>query len=165
MSLPKSSERRISLNNRVHLYELSEAMTAVLENGGEISFVTAGYSMLPLLRNREDKVFLKKIQKKPRKGDVIFYRRENGAYVLHRIIGQNADGYILRGDNQSDIEYGVRDDMILASLRKVVRSDGRIIESDSRRNRLYVLLLPLIRLSRLKIYPVYAKAVKKIIKK
>ncbi len=139
-------------------------MTAVLEAGGEISFVTAGYSMLPLLRNRTDKVYLKKTDKKPRKGDVIFYKRENGAYVLHRIIGKNDDGYILRGDNQTDIEYRVNEGQILATLCKVVRADGKTVEADSFLNRLYVLFLPLVRVFRLKIYPIYVKMIKKIIK-
>ncbi len=141
---------------------MSEAMSLVLEAGGEISFVTAGFSMLPLLRNRMDKVFLKKTSDTPKKGDVIFYRRENGAFVLHRIIGKNKDGYILRGDNQTDIEYGVKRENILAVLQKVVRADGKVIRCDSALYSAYVFFLPLVRLFRFKIYPIYVKIIKKL---
>lgn len=152
------------MSNKVHLYELSEAMSLVLEAGGEISFVTSGFSMLPLLRNKMDKVFLKKNERLPKKGDVIFYRRENGAYVLHRIIGKKNGGYVLRGDNQTDIEYGVSNEQILATLQKVIRADGKEIKCDSVRYRLYVLFLPFVRLFRLKIYPIYVKTIRKFIK-
>jgi hypothetical protein len=43
----------------------------------------------------------------PKKYDVIFYRRENGQYVLHRIIKIKKDGYVCRGDNQTAKEYPV----------------------------------------------------------
>ena len=152
------------MSNSVHLYELSEAMSLVLEAGGEISFVTAGFSMLPLLRNRMDKVFLKKPVKELEKGDVIFYKRENGAYVLHRIIGKRHDGYVLRGDNQTDIEYAVSKEQVLAVLQKVVRADGKEIKCDSVKYKIYVFFLPLVRLFRFKIYPIYVKLIRKIIK-
>lgn len=146
------------------MYELSEAMSVVLSNGGEISFVTAGFSMLPILRNRMDKVYLKKPDRAVKKGDVIFYRRENGAFVLHRIIGKNSNGYILRGDNQTDIEYGVKEEQIMAYLVRILRHEGKLIKIDSLYYRAYVRFLPLVRFFRFKIYPIYVKIVKKIIK-
>ena len=153
----------------VHLQEISEAMQTVLQNCGEVSFVTSGFSMLPLLRNKTDTATLRKPDRPIRRGDVIFYRRPDGKYVLHRVIGKREDGYVLRGDNQKEVEYGVQPDWIWAVLVSVHRKEGKVIDCDSVRYKLYTVSLPLVRLFRLRIYPLYvrfgAPIVRKILKK
>lgn len=157
------------MHKKVHLHEISEAMLTVLQSGGEVSFVTSGFSMLPLLRNKTDTVTLRKPDRPIRRGDVIFYRRPDGKYVLHRIIGKRKDGYVLRGDNQKDVEYGVQPDWIWAVLVSVRRKEGKVIDCDSTRYKLYTAALPLVRLFRLHIYPLYvrfgAPIVRKLLKK
>ncbi|MBQ3038125.1 MAG: hypothetical protein IJD30_02985, partial [Clostridia bacterium] len=49
--------------------------------------------------------------------------------VLHRVVGENKDGYILCGDNQYEYEYGIKDDMIIAKMSGYYR-DGKYIPSD-----------------------------------
>ena len=153
----------------VRLQEISEAMQTVLQNGGEVSFVTSGFSMLPLLRNKTDTATLRKPDRPIRRGDVIFYRRPDGKYVLHRVIGKREDGYVLRGDNQKEVEYGVQPDWIWAVLVSVRRKEGKVIDCDSTRYKLYTVSLPLVRLFRLHIYPLYvrfgAPIVRKLLKK
>lgn len=148
----------------VHLYELSEPMRIVLREGGEVSFVTAGVSMLPLLRNRMDTAFLHKPMRKIRRGDVLFYQRDNGKYVLHRVVGKRKNGYILRGDNQREKEYGIRDDQVLAVLT-AIRRDDKLIPMRSAWNRMYVLFLPMIRLFRHGIYPLYVRFLAPIVRR
>ena len=152
------------MSKSVHLYELSDAMRLVLEQGGEVSFVTAGVSMLPLLRNRMDTAFLHKPLGPIRRGDVIFYRRDNGKYVLHRVIGRRKDGFVLRGDNLHEKEYGIRNDQVIAVLIAVRRGD-RLIPMQSVQNRLYVLFLPLVRLYRFWIYPLYVRCLAPLVRK
>lgn len=154
---------------KVHLYQVSDAMQLVLQNGGEVSFVTSGFSMLPLLRNKMDTVTLRKPDRPIRRGDVIFYRRPDGGFVLHRVIGKRKDGFVLRGDNQRDVEYGVQPEWILASLVRVRRKEGKVIDCCSFGYKLYQAGLPLVRLFRLHIYPRYvrflAPFVRKLLKK
>ena len=152
------------MSKPVYLYELSDAMRIVLEQGGEVSFVTSGFSMLPLLRNRMDTAFLHKPLRPIRRGDVVFYRRDNGKFVLHRVVGKRKDGFVLRGDNQREKEYGIRNDQILAILTAIRRGD-KLIPMRSAWNRMYVAFLPLIRLYRHGIYPQYVRFLAPIVHK
>ena len=135
------------MNKTVKLSEVSDVMLEVLSSGGEVSFVTAGVSMTPLLRNRCDKVVLIKPESPPRKNDVIFYRRDNGQFVLHRIISEKDGQYVLRGDNQWEKEYGITEKNILAVARGFVRK-GKVISVNDTSYKLYCFFLPLIRIFR-----------------
>ena len=42
--------------------------------------------MFPLLKDNRDSFKLEKITSKPKKKDIVLYKRDNGQYVLHRII-------------------------------------------------------------------------------
>lgn len=79
---------------------LSELVLLQLENGGKARLTVTGCSMQPMLYHRRDAVELKPVESRQRPGDVILYRRENGQFVLHRIIGETPEGYICCGDNQ-----------------------------------------------------------------
>lgn len=84
--------------------QVAQLVQVQLEKGGIAQLNVTGYSMMPLLHHRRDRVQLAPITGDEKVGDVIFYRRENGMYVLHRIIGLNRDGYICCGDNQAEKE-------------------------------------------------------------
>ncbi len=136
-------------------------MKEVLDAGGEISFVAAGFSMLPMLRNRMDTVILRKPGRKLKKNDVAFFIRSDGVFVLHRVIGEDSDGYLIRGDNLNNIDRGVKDSQILAVMTGYIK-DGKKTNCTDFGYKLYCLFLPLVRLFRHKIYPVYVKAYKKL---
>lgn len=153
------------MHKKVHLSEIAEPMRTVLQSGGEVSFITSGFSMLPLLRNKTDTATLREPTKPIRRGDVIFYRRPSGEFVLHRVIGKRKDGFVLRGDNQKDVEYGVRPEWIWAVLISVQRKEGKVIDCDSARYKLYTAALPLVRLFRLHIYPLYVRLCAPIVRK
>ena len=121
--------------------------------------------MLPLLRNHMDTVFLRKPERKLRRGDVLFYRRSNGAFVLHRVIGVRKDGFVLRGDNQTEKEYGIRSEQVLAMLTAVRRKEGKYIRCTDVGYRLYCFALPLVRLFRLHIYPQYVRFLAPLVRK
>lgn len=77
------------------------ALIAVqLQEGGRASLTVTGYSMEPMLRHRRDSVELIPISGYGKRGDVILYRRENGDYILHRVIRADGENYICCGDNQ-----------------------------------------------------------------
>lgn len=68
---------------------------------GAASLPVTGSSMLPMLREGRDIVLLVPVEGVPRRGDVLFYRRMNGQYVLHRLIRMEDENTCLCcGDNQ-----------------------------------------------------------------
>lgn len=135
-------------------------MLEVLDSGGEVSFITAGTSMMPLLRDRQDKVVLSKQKLCHRKNDVVFYQRDNGQYVLHRIISAKNGQYILRGDNQSISEYGISDKHIIATAIAFERNN-KLIKITDFKYKSYCFLLPVIRSFR-KVYRFFISTLIKI---
>lgn len=111
-----------------------------LDAGGTVTFTPHGTSMLPMLRDGEDVVVLSKPKGRLKIYDVPLYRRDNGQYVLHRVIDFGSDGsYVLCGDNQFAKEKGIRDDQIIAVMTGFVRK-GTGYETDAIFYRLYVAL-------------------------
>ena len=109
------------------LEEYVPIIQEVIKSGGEFRLYPRGTSMLPLLRQGIDSVVLVSPACDFKKRDIIFYRRPDGQFVLHRIVGLSKDGtYILCGDNQTVLESGVSSDMVIASVSAVYRREKRI---------------------------------------
>ncbi len=71
--------------------------------GGAVGWLTVtGSSMHPTLRHGADRVGL--VQELPRRGDVVLYRRQTGAYILHRIVRISHGAYLCAGDNEWKLE-------------------------------------------------------------
>ena len=103
--------------SNVHYVTLAEMwpfMEEQINSGKTVRFAPRGTSMLPMIREGVDTVVLKKAPERLNKYDLPLYRRKNGQFVLHRVVGKNKDGYIMRGDNQWICEYGIKDENILA---------------------------------------------------
>lgn len=88
----------------------------VLARNGTLIFTPGGTSMQPLLKHLANPVLLVPVEGRLKKGDVPFYKRPNGQYVLHRILKVRKDTYDCCGDNQVLIEKGVTDEMIFAKM-------------------------------------------------
>ncbi len=150
------------MSKRYSLEELVPVMREALEENGEVSFVSAGTSMLPTIRDRKDTVTLVRPQGKLKKGDVPFYQRDNGQYILHRIVYVNGDTYVTRGDNQWVNEYNIRDDQIIGVLKSIERG-GKVYNVESSEYKMYLRFLPLVRWS-CRIYNAVKRRVKNFIK-
>ncbi len=112
------------MSEKFKLSDFEPIIREVVESGGEFVMKTHGTSMLPLLSDGNDSVVL--INKsEPVIGDVAFYKRANGQYVLHRIVGKRADGFVMRGDNQIINEYGIKNDNIIAIMWAFVKNGKR----------------------------------------
>ena len=85
---------------KMPMESLIELILLQLEKGGQANLTVTGNSMHPMLRAKKDSVTLVPANGNHKKGDVLLYRRENGQYVLHRVIGITEAGYICSGDNQ-----------------------------------------------------------------
>lgn len=93
-----------------------------LNNGQSVRFSPRGISMLPMLRQGIDSVVLSPIPGKLRKYDLPLYQRENGKYVLHRVI-RAGETYTLMGDNQFQEESGIRQEQLLALVTGFYRGE------------------------------------------
>lgn len=116
------------------------ALEALYSEGGEereVAFTPGGISMHPTLRDRRDTVYLVKPPGTIKKYDVALFRRDNGEYVLHRVVKVCRDGtYVFRGDFQTELERNVRREQILAVMAAFQRGKRRI---DCRRSALYMI--------------------------
>lgn len=83
-----------------------------LAAGQSVRFSPKGTSMLPMLRQDRDSVVLSPLPERLKKYDLPLYRRENGQYVLHRVIRVGTT-YTCMGDNQFVPEPGLRHDQMI----------------------------------------------------
>lgn len=122
----------------IPMEELMPILQLQMETAGHAVLNVSGYSMMPMLHHRKDSVVLEQIKESPKKGDLMLYRRENGAYILHRILKKKPQHYICCGDNQVAKEV-VEESQMLAVVTAFTRK-GKRIPVDSKGYRLYVKL-------------------------
>lgn len=127
---------------RISLDEIYPVIKEKIDIGGTVQLPITGTSMLPLLVWGRDTVELIKCEN-PQKYDIIFYRRDDGAFVLHRIVGKNENGFILCGDNQVQKEYGITEKHIIAVVKSITRK-GKTFSVDKFSYKFYVKLWTLI---------------------
>lgn len=127
------------LEKDLRLEQLLPLIMERLESGKTVRFGPRGVSMRPLLRQGRDQVVLGPVTGELKKYDIPFYRRDDGHFVLHRIV-EVGQTYTCIGDNQHKPEPGVRRDQILAVVTAVVR-DGREIPVTSLGYRVYCRLI------------------------
>ena len=116
--------------------EIEPMIKKAFDNGEDFNLITAGTSMLPMLRDRMDTVVLSKKKGKLKKYDLPLYKRADGSFVLHRIVGKGKDGYKMSGDNHYAIEYPVTDEQIIAVTTAYIK-DGKRISTSSAGYRFY----------------------------
>lgn len=102
----------------------------LLDYTDTVPLVISGNSMSPFLIHERDTVFLSKIKAPLKKGDMILYRRDTGAYILHRICKAEGAVFSLVGDAQTLVERGIRRDQVLAIV-SAVRRKGKILKPGS----------------------------------
>lgn len=114
------------LSDPIYIAEYDSLIREVLASGGEFRLYPHGTSMLPLLRQGIDSVGLRRLDRAPRKFDILFYQRLDGSYVLHRVKDISSDSLILWGDNQYQLEYGITADRIIGYAARVYRGEREI---------------------------------------
>lgn len=122
---------------------MAEVIVQTVEQGGQAKFTVTGNSMYPIFRSDMDSVFVAR-PGRLRLFDVILYRRADGAYVLHRIVGRARGAFVLCGDGQTELEYGVTPGMVLAVVTAFERG-GRRVSVRAPWYRLYAALWCLVR--------------------
>ena len=101
-----------------------------LQKNGKIIHTNVGTSMMPLLRQNRDVMIIERPEGRLKRYDVPLYKRNNGQYVLHRILKVREHDYVICGDHCTKLEYGITDEHIIGVLTGVIR-DGKTITMDS----------------------------------
>ena len=116
---------------------MSENIEQQLSKEGFYVSTTVGFSMYPMLRNRRDRVIIRPLAdgERLKKYDLPLYRRPDGKYILHRVIGLRDGYYLIRGDNTYMVEK-VPDSWVLGKVTEFYRGNRHIL-SASRGYRFY----------------------------
>lgn len=137
----------------IQLSDYEGLIREVLASGGEFRLYPHGTSMLPLLRQGRDSVSLRRVDSPIRKGDILFYQRPDGSFVLHRVRAVTPEGLTMMGDNQPLPERRVSPDWVIGRVTRIFRDDKEVI-CDGQRYRWYLRLwqLTILRGLLLKLY-------------
>ena len=96
-----------------------------------LPLVISGSSMTPFLVHGRDTVYLSRLERPARRGDMLLYQRAGGQYVLHRVWKAECDGtFTMVGDAQTELEPGIREDQIIAIVTLVLRREKSIAPGD-----------------------------------
>lgn len=95
----------------------------ILERDGRLIYSSVGDSMLPMIRQGRDLLVIEKPAGRLKRYDIPLYKRDNGRYVLHRILKVRDKDYVICGDNRYRPEYGITDRHIIGVLTAVI-TDG-----------------------------------------
>lgn len=110
-----------AVSRAVSMQELGPIIARTVKSGGTAEMTVTGSSMMPLLLDRVSRVKLVAVSE-PMLGDIVLYRRDNGSYVLHRIVAYAPDGtYTMCGDGQTQTEPGLRREQMIASVASFAR--------------------------------------------
>ena len=120
------------------LEDVIDVIEEVLGSGGEFRLHPRGSSMLPLIvQGRDHVVLARHADNTLCRNDIAFYRRDNGQFVLHRVMRREKDGtYTMCGDHQTDPERGIRQDQVIGYVKELYRNDKKV-SFRSLRYRLY----------------------------
>ena len=101
----------------------------VLEKDGELIFTNVGYSMYPLIKQREDILRIVKTDTF-KKGDIILYKSNVDHCVLHRILKIKKDKIITAGDHNYRKDQPITKEQVLGKLVSIKKKDGKEIDLD-----------------------------------
>lgn len=108
-----------------------------LEKNGNLIYHIQGDSMMPLIDQSRDLVIIEKPKRPCGKYDVVLYRRDNGRYILHRILKRRKQDFVICGDNRKNREYGITDDHVIGLMTGILRN-GKELPLNTWKYKVYV---------------------------
>lgn len=118
------------IERTVDTREYVSVLREIAEEGNVVSMRIAGSSMSPFLCHGRDYIYFTKPDRELRRGDMVFYQRDSGQYVMHRIYKVRSEGYYMVGDAQTQIEGPLRREQIFARIIRVKRKDSVLEPGD-----------------------------------
>ena len=116
--------------SRLGTREYIDILRTVIDEGKEVNMRVLGSSMAPFVVHERDTIYFKRPERKLKKGDIAFFQRNNGQYVVHRIYKIKGDEYYFVGDNQTLIEGPIEKGQIFAIVTRVIRKGKEIRPGD-----------------------------------
>ena len=86
-----------------------------------LPLVISGNSMSPFLIHGRDTIYLSRLTRPVKRGDVLLYQRDRGAYILHRVYKIESDSFTMVGDAQTELEPGIRPEQVIAIMSSAER--------------------------------------------
>ena len=118
------------MNLEVDTREYVAVLKDMAEQGHEVSMPVVGTSRDPFLFHNRDKIYFRKPEGTIKKGDMVFYQRESGAYVMHRVMKVKKQQYYMAGDHQTFLEGPIEKKQIFAKVVSVEKDGVWITEED-----------------------------------
>lgn len=115
------------LDTREYISTLRE----LVREGHDVSLIVSGSSMSPFLIHHRDTIIFGPVDKPLHRGDMVFYERPTGQFVMHRVRRVRPEGLYLIGDAQTQTE-GPLDSSRVFAIVKAVRRKGRLLDDKSR---------------------------------
>lgn len=100
----------------VDIDEWMRLVRELLESRKEVPVLVTGNSMYPFLAHKRDTVLVKQAVRPFHKGEIVFYKRPCGQYVMHRIIRIDGEKVYLVGDAQTVVEGPLPDSCIFGEI-------------------------------------------------
>lgn len=114
-------EKRVMLDYGTAGPKLKEMLSA----GASVPIVVTGSSMVPFLRHQKDVVYLRSPDlMPPKRGDILFFQRDTGEFILHRLYRIVNGNFIINGDAQNWFE-GITPNQVLGVVEKISRNKGK----------------------------------------
>lgn len=107
----------------------------VIARQGKLVYTNVGDSMYPLIQPH-DLLVIEAVKKPLQRFDIPLYKRDNGRYVLHRIMRIKNGEYLMCGDNRCSLERGITDRHIIGVLTAIIRN-GRTLPVQPPERRLW----------------------------
>lgn len=124
----KISVRKIDTNTYM------KAVREMLQEGNEVPLTITGNSMSPFMIHERDKILISSVNRPLKKGDMAFYQRVTGQYVMHRIRyirqGERGEAYYFIGDAQNVTEGPIYREQIFGLITSVCRKGKWIKPGD-----------------------------------
>lgn len=147
----------------VDINEYLPALIEIINTGKDVSLLITGNSMSPFLIHQRDKIIISKPNGKFTRGDMVFYQRLSGQYVMHRIHHLDPAGKLyLVGDAQREIEGPIDAQQVFGIIHQVIRKGKLIQKGDFWWDffaKVWIRIVPLRRII-LRIYSVLKKIIK-----
>ena len=97
------------------------ALREMVREGHEVSLIISGSSMAPFLVHHRDSILIGPIKGPLKRGDMVFYERETGQFVMHRIRKVRKEGLYIIGDAQTETEGPLSPERVFAIVKSVQR--------------------------------------------
>lgn len=120
---------------KIHFSDIEDIISETLSAGKLFKIYPNGASMLPLIVQGRDSVYIKKPEGRLKKYDIAFFKRDNGEFVLHRVVKVGQSGYTMCGDHQFVTEQGIRDENIIGVVARLEINGETILPTDKKYRR------------------------------